>query len=412
MVAISEAARPTPLLECTARIRVAWLCATVLLLEGYDISAMGYAVPALVEAWRLPPTAFTDALVAGNVGFLLGSLAAGSLGDQLGRKPVLIACLIILGTSSLATALAASPVRLAELRLFTGIGLGGGIPMAIALAADFAPQSAPGRLVIATIAAVPVGLAAGGLSAGAVISSLGWRGIFLIGGAAPLIASPLLALLLPASAALRPHALRGSRIGLLFEGQWRTTTLLVWAISFLSLLTTYLILLWTPAVLHAAGATPFQAALAASVYSIGLIVGTLFQAAVVDRLGIERVLTFCLALATLTLLAIGQLDPPSWSLVLLLLGAGLGGSSQGGINALCALIYPPPARASGAGWAIGLGRLGAIGGPLLGGLVLGRGFGGSQIFTLAAMSACGATVLMGILACRRRAHVTADELSP
>ena len=412
MITSTAAARPTPMAECTARIRVAWLCATVLLLEGYDIAAMGYAVPALVEAWRLPPTAFTNALVAGNVGFLLGSLAAGSLGDQLGRKPVLIACVIILGTSSLATALAASPAQLAELRLFTGIGLGGGIPMAIALAADFAPQSAPGRLVIATIAAVPVGLAVGGLSAGAVISSLGWRGIFLIGGAAPLIASPLLALLLPASPALRPHALRRSRIASLFEGRWRTTTLLVWAISFLSLLTTYLILLWTPAVLHAAGATPFQAALAASVYSIGLIVGTLLQAAVVDRLGIERVLTFCLALATLTLLAIGQLDPPTWWLVLLLLGAGLGGSSQGGINALCGLIYPTPARASGAGWAIGLGRLGAIGGPLLGGLVLGRGYGGGQIFTLAAMSACGAAVLMGILACRRSAHVTADELSP
>jgi AAHS family 4-hydroxybenzoate transporter-like MFS transporter len=398
--------------DSAARIRVAWLCATVLFLEGYDIVAMGYAVPALVEAWRLPPGAFTAALAAGNVGILLGSIAAGMLGDRLGRKPVLIACVIIFGTGSLAMALAASPAQLAALRLLTGIGLGGGIPMAIALAADFAPSSAPGRLVIATIAAVPIGFAVGGFLAAAVISSFGWRAIFLIGGAAPLMVSPLLALLLPESRGFRAHALRRSRVALLFQGELRTTTLLVWAINFLHLLTTYLILLWTPAVLHAAGASPFQAALALTIYSLGGIAGCFSLAAVVDRFGIERVLTFSLALATLTLLAIGQLNPRPWQLVVLLLGAGLGGSSQGGINALSGLIYPPPVRATGAGWAIGLGRVGAIGGPLLGGLVLARGFGGRHIFTAAAMSACGAAVLMGILAYRRRTHGTAGEVSP
>ena len=397
--------------DSAARIRVAWLCATVLFLEGYDIVAMGYAVPSLVEAWRLPPGAFTAALAAGNVGILLGSLAAGMLGDRLGRKPVLIASVIIFGTGSLAMALAASPAQLAALRLLTGIGLGGGIPMAIALAADFAPSSAPGRFVIATITAVPIGFVVGGFLAAAVISSFGWRAIFLIGGAVPLMLSPLLTLLLPESRVFRAHAPRRSRIALLFQGELRTTTLLVWAINFLSLLTTYLILLWAPAILHAAGASPFQATLAASIYSIGLIAGTFSLAAVVDRFGIARVLTFSLTLAALALLAIGQLDPRPWQLTVLLLGAGLGGSSQGGINALSGLIYPPPVRATGAGWAIGLGRVGAIGGPLLGGLVLARGFAGRQIFTAAALSICGAAVLMGILAYRRRAPGAAEECS-
>jgi AAHS family 4-hydroxybenzoate transporter-like MFS transporter len=198
---------------------------------------------------------------------------------------------------------------------------------------------------------------------------------------------------------------------LLFQGELRTTTPLVWAINFLNLLTTYLVLLWTPAVLHAAGASPFQATLAVSIYAIGGIAGCFSLAAVVDRFGIERVLTFSLALSVLTLLAIGQLGPRPWQLVVLLLGAGLGGSSQGGINALNGLIYPPSVRATGAGWAIGLGRVGAIGGPLLGGLVLGRGFDGSQIFTVAAITAGGAAVLMGILAYRHRAPRTAEEFS-
>jgi AAHS family 4-hydroxybenzoate transporter-like MFS transporter len=412
MVAGMDAVLHTAAADSATRMRVAWLCATVLLLEGYDIVAIGCAVPALVDAWRLPPRAFTTALAAGNLGILLGSLTAGMLGDRRGRKPVLIACVIIFGAGSLATALAAWPTQLAALRLFTGIGLGGGIPTAIALAADFAPLSAPGRLVISIIAAVPIGLALGGVSAGVVMSSFGWRVIFLIGGAAPLILSPLLVVHLPESPSFRAPAPRRSRIALLFQGDWRTTSPLVWVINFLSLLTTYLILLWTPAVLHGAGASPFQATLAASVYSFGLIAGTFCLAAVVDRFGIERVLTASLALATLTLLAIGQLDPRNWQLIALLLGAGLGGSSQGGINALCGLIYPPALRASGAGWAIGFGRLGAIGGPLLGGLVLGRGFGGSQIFTVAAISACGAAVLMGILAYRRGTGGIVAGLSP
>jgi AAHS family 4-hydroxybenzoate transporter-like MFS transporter len=411
MVTSIDSVRPAAVAAAAARIRVAWLCATVLLLEGYDIVAMGNAVPALVDVWRVPPGAFTAALAAGNVGLLLGSLAAGMLGDRLGRKPVLIACVIIFGTGSLATVLAASPAQLAALRLLTGIGLGGGIPIATALAADFAPTSTPGRLVIGTIAAVPIGFALGGFLAGAVISSLGWRGIFLIGGAAPLMLSPVLALHLPESPAFRAHAPRRSRVASLFQGELRTTTLLVWAVNFLNLLTTYLVLLWTPAVLHAAGASPFQATLALSIYAIGGIAGCFSLAAVVDRFGIERVLTFSLALSVLTLLAIGQLGPRPWQLVVLLLGAGLGGSSQGGINALSGLIYPPAVRATGAGWAIGLGRVGAIGGPLLGGLLLARGFGGRQLFTAAALSACGAAVLMGILAYRRRPPGTAEEFS-
>src|SRR5215831_19105700 len=73
-------------------LRVAWLCGVVLFLEGYDIAAAGYAIPSLVDAWRLAPSAFTQALTAGNVGLFLGSIGAGLLGDQLGRKPMLISC--------------------------------------------------------------------------------------------------------------------------------------------------------------------------------------------------------------------------------------------------------------------------------------------------------------------------------
>jgi AAHS family 4-hydroxybenzoate transporter-like MFS transporter len=129
-------------------VLVAALCGVVLLLEGYDIAAIGYAVPSIADAWRLAPSSFTPALVAGNVGLLIGSVGVGILGDRLGRKPVLIGCVVVFGTFSLFTAFAGSLFQLSGLRLLTGLGLGGGIPLSIALASDFARPMRQGRLVI------------------------------------------------------------------------------------------------------------------------------------------------------------------------------------------------------------------------------------------------------------------------
>ena len=184
-------------------LRVAWLCGMVLLLEGYDIAAVGYAIPSLVDAWRVAPSGFTQALTAGNVGLLFGSLCAGLLGDRLGRKPLLIGCVAVLGVFSLFTALAGSPLQLAGLRFLTGLGLGGGIPLAIALASDFAPPKAQGRLLILMSAGVPIGFTIGGLLASQIVSVSGWPAIFVVGGVLPLAMVPLLALRLPESVALR-----------------------------------------------------------------------------------------------------------------------------------------------------------------------------------------------------------------
>jgi MFS transporter, AAHS family, 4-hydroxybenzoate transporter len=139
----------------SARFRVACLCATVLLVEGYDIAAVGYVLPLLVDAWRVPPAAFTPALAAGNIGLLLGSLIAGLLGDRFGRKPVMIACVSAFGILSLVSAFVASPTQLATVRVLTGLGLGGGIPLAVALAADFAPAMAKARFVLLVSLGIP-----------------------------------------------------------------------------------------------------------------------------------------------------------------------------------------------------------------------------------------------------------------
>ena len=378
-------------------LRVAWLCGVVLFLEGYDIAAIGYAIPSLVDAWRVAPSVFTQALTAGNVGLLLGSLCAGSLGDRLGRKPILIGCVVVFGVFSLLTALAGSPLQLAGLRCLTGLGLGGGIPLAVALASDFAPPMAQGRLVILMSAGVPVGFTIGGLLASQIVSVFGWPAIFVVGGVLPLTMMPLLALRLPESVALRVATRRRNLVAALFQNGLAPSTVLLWAINLLSLLGVYFILLWMPAILHSTGVSPSRAILGTTMYALGVIASPLVTAPVVDRIGMERVLTCGLAFGALCVLSIGLFDPPFWLLSVVICGAGIGGGCQAGINSLSGLVYPPAIRSTGAGWALGAGRVGTIVGPLLGGVLLARGFRGQDIIVAAAVSAFGLTLLMAIL---------------
>jgi AAHS family 4-hydroxybenzoate transporter-like MFS transporter len=383
-------------------LRVAWLCGMVLLLEGYDIAAVGYAIPSLVDAWRVAPSGFTQALTAGNVGLLFGSLCAGLLGDRLGRKPLLIGCVAVLGVFSLFTALAGSPLQLAGLRFLTGLGLGGGIPLAIALASDFAPPKAQGRLLILMSAGVPIGFTIGGLLASQIVSVSGWPAIFVVGGVLPLAMVPLLALRLPESVALRAATRRRNLVAALFQNGLAPSTVLLWAINLLSLLGVYFILLWMPAILHSTGVSPSRAILGTTMYALGVIASPLVAAPVVDRIGMERVLTCGLAFGALCVLSIGLFDPPFWLLSVVICGAGIGGGCQAGINSLSGLVYPPAIRSTGAGWALGAGRVGTIAGPLLGGVLLARGFRAQDIIVAAAVPAFGVTLLMAILGRLRR----------
>jgi AAHS family 4-hydroxybenzoate transporter-like MFS transporter len=378
-------------------LRVAWLCGAVLFLEGYDIASVGYAVPSLVDVWKVHPQAFTPVLTAGNVGLLLGSLFAGLLGDRLGRKPVLIGCAVVFGLFSLISAFAASPLYLAALRFPTGLGLGGGIPLAVALTADFAPAETRGRLVILTCLGVGTGFTLGGLLASRLVGLFGWPAIFVTGGLLPLAIVPALWLWLPESPVLREETHQRHLVSALFQRGLASTTILLWAINLLSLLGFYFILQWTPAILHSTGIAPARAIFGTTMYAAGVIAGPLLIAPIVDRFGMERVLTCGLAFGALCVLSIGLFNPRFWLLSIIIFGAGIAGGCQAGINSLSGLAYPPAIRSTGAGWALGAGRIGTITGPLLGGLLLSLGFRPNNLFVAAAVPGFFATLLMAIL---------------
>jgi AAHS family 4-hydroxybenzoate transporter-like MFS transporter len=377
-------------------LRVAWLCGAVLFLEAYDIASVGNAVPSLVDTWKLAPAMFTQALTAGNVGMLLGLLGVGLLGDRLRRRTLIICCVLEFGVFSLLSALVHSPLQLEVLRLLTGLGLGSAMALAVAIVADFAPQHSQGRFVILTQAAVPMGMVFGGLLASQLVRAFGWPSIFVAGGVLPIAVAPML-LLLPDGVAERRVESRQNPLAALFRDGLAPTTSLLWLMSLLNVLVVCFILLWMPAILHTTGESPARSILAASMYPLGGLVGPFITAPFVDRIGIERVLTCALALGAFCVLAIGAFHLPYGLLFAVLFGAGIGGSCQGGIITLSCLAYPAGMRSIGAGWALGVGRIGSIAGPILGGLLLAFKLQPRSIFVAAFVPALCVTMLMAIL---------------
>lgn len=388
------AAIPAP----RVRWQVAALCGVVLFLEGYDLASIGYAVPSLVEAWHLAPHAFTPVLTAANVGLFLGSLASGLPGDRLGRKPVLLAAVLAFGAFSFLSAFVHTPTQFAIVRLLTGLGLGAGIPITVALASDFASQQYRGRLVTLLLAGPPIGFTIGGVIASRLVVAFGWPAIFMVGGALPIAILPFLALWLPESIALRQSSREPNPLAALFRSDLAPTTRLLWPLTLLNYLGLYFILLWTPALLHSSGAAPAQAILGTTVYGLGLVVSPFITGALIGRFEIERVLIVLLTFGAACALAIGLINPPFAPLVLLLGGVGLGAGSQSGINALSGAVYPPAVRSTGAGWALGIGRIGTIAGPLLGGILIQVGLSPRAIFSVASIPALGAAMLLAVLA--------------
>ena len=386
-------------------LRVNALCFLVLCLEGYDVSSLGFATPSLIEAWHVSAPQFTMIVTLGAVGMLVGSMCAGILGDRLGRKPVLIGCVALFGIFSLLIAWSNGLVSLTVLRCIACIGLGGGVPLTIALATDYAPARSPRRLVILMSTGLAVGSTASGFISKQFVTTFGWEAIFVFGGVLPMILIPLLILFLPESRALRTEPAPARRAGVLrlFRDGLAPQTIVLWIVQFCNILCGFLILVWLPALLHGEGLSPADAIFASTMYGFGAIFGGVIMAMIADRLGVEYVVACILGLGAFSMLMFGSFVLPYVAVCVVIGGIGIGiGGGQHGINAVSGAIYPVAIRATGAGWALGIGRAGQVVGPLCGGLLLGLGWQPREIFLAASVPAVCVAIGMATLAWLRR----------
>jgi MFS transporter, AAHS family, 4-hydroxybenzoate transporter len=396
------------------QLRVFLLCALIVLLDGYDLQAMGLAVPALARAWQLAPRAFTLAQTASILGLGLGSAFIAPFGDRLGRRPLLLAGLAILLVTSLGATTAATPGQLALWRLSMGLGLGVGQSNASALTAEYAPL--PRRATIMTLMGVCVALGGvvAGLTAPQVIAVAGWRGLFLLGAALPLLALVATTAGLPESPAIvqrrttaaaqtaghpsAPVRGAGSLLALL-QPPYRERTLRLWLVYGLSAMLLYFLISWLPQFLVNAGWSPTQASHGMAALQFGGIAGSLVQAWLVDRRQVITALVggYGMTLITALLFAIPG-TAPAWPVLLVFMGSGVAGVFMS-IIALGAIFYPPPIRVTGFGWAGAVTRVGAVLGPLAGGWILAAGL--SSRVTLGLTSIPALLCIAGTLTMRR-----------
>lgn len=416
------------------RWRVLILCALVAFVDGYDIQAMASATPSLAADWHVAPGALRWIITAALIGIAASALFVSPLGDYFGRRAVLLASFALVGGATLLAASANTPHELFGWRLLTGIGLGASLPNALALAAEIAPRSRRAALVGLLACAIALGAAASGLAAPDVIRLWGWRGVFATGGiVAGLAWLPLFAL--PES--LRFLVARGwhpREIGRLLErlsGGYRyaddhtytmqeqpatglsvrqlltprlaTATLLLWLVFFLNLGLLYLLSSWLPTLLRQSGLPLASALRIAAMFQIGGVLGGLALAWLMRRLSPYSVLAASYALTAVALAVLGA-GIPGVALTILLV-AIMGNGVLGGqvaLNALSATLYPTTARATGVGWALGMGRFGGIIAPLAAGTLLAMGIEIGRLFWLAivptVICACSVTLLRAAVA--------------
>ncbi len=426
------------------QIRVAILCGLVQVCDGYDLNAIAWTAPSLIKIWGLTPPAFTIAFLWSSIGIMVGALSAGPLGDRFGRKPLLVASLTIFGVASLLSALAGSLGMLALLRFFTGLGIGGGFSGAASLTGDYAPARRRALMIMASFTGAPVGGFLGGqLVALWLLPGFGWPSIFIAGGLFPLILVLAIGLWLPESPrfllardwlSTRDRTLlqqldidatrdqqhpvdvaQGNPIKMLFGKGYALQTVLLWIAYFCSLMNLFLFAYWMPTVLNMIGFTPPQAVFASSMRDFGAIFAVLYLGHLIDRVGPERSLAAHYAVGALFIGLIALIALPYAALLVVTFLAGLTIiGSQTGLNGTCGKLYPARMRTTGLGWALGIGRLGGIAAPVLGGYLLSLGMKPPQIFLSACVVAIIAAAATALLAFRgsRTASLQMEEVAP
>ena len=369
----------------TTAARSIGLCCMVAFFEGIDLQAPGVVAPKLAAALHLAPPQLGWFFSIGTFGLLLGAAIGGRLADRMGRKKVLMLAVASFGCFTLATAAAGTYPVLLAMRGLTGLGLGAAFPNLLALCSENARPDGRRLAVAMMYAGLPLGGTLASLVALLAAAGGSWRVLFLIGGAAPIVAIPLLWRFLPDSAAFHMPAPigRAARAGIgaaLFGGGRAATTALLW-FSFLgTMLVFYLLLNWLPSLMIARGMTRPDASLVQLVFNLAGAMGVLFAGAFLD--GGHRLRAAVLAYAgSATAILLLALTTPHLAIALLV-GSVVGGATmatQGVLYATAPPLYPAAVRGTGVGAAVAIGRLGSVAGPLLAGALFGRGHGAADV---------------------------------
>ena len=396
------------------------LCAWIALLDGFDTQAIAYVAPVIAEQWGIAMSGFGPIFGAGLAGLTVGAFILSPAADRFGRKSVILLSVLLFGFFAVITARATTLNELLIFRFLTGLGLGGAMPNIIALTSEYAPKRMRAILIAVMFCGFPLGSTVGGVISAPLISSFGWQSVFLLGGILPLVTVVVLFIWLPElirylvargvsdksvarllarlNPAIRQNAESrfvihgppavGFPVTKLFQEGRAAMTTLLWVAFFMNLLVMYFLVNWMPSLLMASGLPLNVAILSTAVLNAGGVCGAIVLARFIDRVNPYLVLGGAYSASALFIAAIAIGAGNIWTLMIatFLAGSGVVGA-QIGMNALAAGLYPTSIRSTGVGWALGVGRIGSIIGPVAGGMLLSLGWNAQSVVLIAAVPA-------------------------
>jgi AAHS family 4-hydroxybenzoate transporter-like MFS transporter len=415
------------------------LCSLGMIMHSIDVQALGYVATTIIQDWKIAPPLLGPVFGASNLGLLVGQLSFTMLADKIGRRPVLIWGTVAFSLLTILTARVNNVGELLAMRFIAGTALGSIVPNVTALIGEFSPRRVRIQLLTYIGIGFTAGAVLGGLVAAALVPALGWRSVFYVGGVAPLIIAAMMVAWLPES--LQLLVLRNKRrdyvgmwlkkldpnlsvtsttrflvkeenkkgvpvMHLLREGRG-VATILLWLVFFMNLFTLYSLSNWLPTVVRGAGYPTSTAVLVGTVLQMGGLISPFLMAWLVLRKGFFPVLAATFLICTGSIALIGQ---PGLSLPLLVVIVFISGACVAGVvpslNALCATYYPTYLRSTGLGWALGIGRVGSIVGPVMAGQFIAWKWTPQDIFMVLATPALASVIVVVALRFAMGAHLT------
>jgi len=409
------------------------LTALTIVFDGADNQLLGAAIPAMMRDWSIGRAVFAPILAMGLIGMTVGGAVAGIFGDRVGRKRALLVSVLVFGVATAAISLVDGVTALGALRFLAGLGLGGALPNAAALASEFVPRRHRPFAVTLTIVCVPLGGTFAGLLAIRVLPAFGWRALFLVGGLIPIGIGVALSWLLaesPRYLATRPERAlelgrllgrmghrvpdgatfvdlteRSAGLGVraLVAPEFRWDTIALWCAFFSCLLSVYLGFNWIPAMITGAGLPPTVGSTGLMIYNLGGVAGAILGVLMFNRIGsrptmLALTLVGAVSAVGMRWVPMSALSDTQPLMVMLAINGGMTNAVQTTLYALAAQVYPTAIRATGVGAALAIGRSGAILSTYAGAWALDAG--GSTAFFLLVAAAL-ATVFVALAAVTR-----------
>lgn len=393
-------------------------CALIIVFDGYDLAVVGVALPSIMKAYGVQPANAGFMISSALFGMMFGAIAFGTVADRIGRRWTIALCVALFSIFTAATGLATTPWEFAAVRFVAGLGIGGVMPNVVAQMTEYAPKRLRATLVTLMFSGYAVGGVIAALLGKGLIEQYGWSSVFFAAGF-PVLLIPIILRAMPESMAfllaqqredelkviaarldpsfkpqpqdrvLLPAAQKTqlAPIRMLFQDGRGFSTVMFWIAFFTCLFMVYALSSWLTKLMAGAGYSLGSALTFVLVLNLGAVLGAVGGGWLADRFNIKLVLAAMYALAAVSITLLG-LRLPTWSLFVLVALAGASTiGTQIVANAYAGQFYPMAIRATGLGWALGIGRSGAILAPILIGVLVGMNLPLEQNFVAIAIPA-------------------------